>query len=631
MLGVLAMLAFLASMARGAEPPPPATGPKPDPWVNLTTHPEDPASVGVGRLVADVEFKTFDGSSHRISELLKDSKALVLCAHSVACPLCMRYAPRQRAIADEFTPRGVTFVMFNIEGADSETDMKASTRQLRWKHAYTSDRDQALRRELLPRTTTEVYVLDAARTLVYRGAVDDQFGVGTAKDAPEHEYLRAALEAVLNARPVETRAVWSPGCGVDPPKALDAPGPNDPQPQPERPLVTYYNQVARILNDRCVECHRYGGLAPFHLTGYGAVSSRAPMILNTIETGLMPPWGVKPPAPGAVSPWKHDLALPDRDREILTEWLSRKDHPAGDPKEAPLPGTYLNGWTLGAPDLLMLSPDVEVPPDGPMVLGSVVMLTRLERDAWVKSVEVLPRTRKAVHHTMLYLLPPPPLGRAALAEPGEPATDLIGTFGPAFSAVSFPENAGLFVPAGSAILAKVYSRPFGDLMKENIRVSFRFHKDPPPMEIRMTAVQIKDIRIPSNTPSFSASAELTLDQDLTVTALIPALRSHAKQARFEATAPSPEGAVADADAPGVSELLNVWRYDYRWRTRYALREPMVLKKGTKLTFACDFDNSANNPNNSNPAHEVRWGWDPSDEMPMGYVEYVVAREGAKGP
>ena len=53
------------------------------------------------------------------------------------------------------------------------------------------------------KSTTDVIVLDAARTVFYHGANDDQYGFGYAIDAPRHRYLADAIEAVLaNESPV---------------------------------------------------------------------------------------------------------------------------------------------------------------------------------------------------------------------------------------------------------------------------------------------------------------------------------------------------------------------------------------------------------------------------------------------
>lgn len=588
-----------------------------DPWKLLTVFEEDPASVGVGRLIPDVTFQTLENKESSLGVLLKDSRALVLCVTSATCPLCMRYAPRQSKMADEFAKHGIAWLMVNVSDSDNRSDMHAQVRTLRWKHAYTPDQGMALRRALRPRTTTEVYVLDAGRTLVYRGAVDDQFGVGTALDAPRHEYLRDALTAVLEGRKVETPAVWSPGCTVDPPEQEDQ-GESAPRAGGggDAPAVTYHNQVARILSDRCVECHRNGGPGPFSLETYSSVVSRASMLGTVLRAGLMPPWGAEAPRAGSISPWRHDLSMPDAERQTLLDWLD-SERAVGDPRDAPVARAYLSGWTLGSPDALLISPDVDIPPAGPMVQQSVVMTTRQKQDTWLSSVEVLPRTRKAVHHVMLYLLPPPD-GGPMLAEPRDECSDLIGTFGPAWSGTVFPEGSGMRVPAGAVILAKVYSRPFGDVMKENIRVSLRFHKEPPAREVRNFAVANRELVIPPGARGLVAQARATLEADTTVTAFIPALRSRARGVWYDAMLPDGEG----------RHLLSVPLYDFRWRTRYELREPLTLPKGTVLRVKVVYDNTSANPNNSDPDREVHWSWDPLDEMLMGIIESVVPRRDA---
>ena len=56
---------------------------------------------------------------------------------------------------------------------------------------YVHDTDGKLTAAFGATATTEVIVLDAARTVLYRGAIDDQYGLGYALDAPAHEYLTA--------------------------------------------------------------------------------------------------------------------------------------------------------------------------------------------------------------------------------------------------------------------------------------------------------------------------------------------------------------------------------------------------------------------------------------------------------
>ena len=86
-------------------------------------------------------------------------------------------------------------------------------------------------------------VLDAARTVVYRGAVDDQYGLGYALDAPRSAYLRAALADLLAGKTPAVSATTAPGCELDAaPAAMTA--------------RTYHARVERIIQANCVTCHR---------------------------------------------------------------------------------------------------------------------------------------------------------------------------------------------------------------------------------------------------------------------------------------------------------------------------------------------------------------------------------------
>lgn len=65
------------------------------------------------------------------------------------------------------------------------------------------------------KSTGEVFVLDSENRLVYRGAIDDQYGFGYTQDAPTHNYLRNALDAELHRWPIATPATLAPGCIID--------------------------------------------------------------------------------------------------------------------------------------------------------------------------------------------------------------------------------------------------------------------------------------------------------------------------------------------------------------------------------------------------------------------------------
>src|SRR5205085_2786805 len=86
-------------------------------------------------------------------------------------------------------------------------------------------------------------VLDGELRIRYRGLIDDH----KTEELVKHPYLREAVEAVLAGRAPETAETKSIGCAI---QKVTAPAKSGD--------VTYAKDVARILNQNCVTCHRQG-------------------------------------------------------------------------------------------------------------------------------------------------------------------------------------------------------------------------------------------------------------------------------------------------------------------------------------------------------------------------------------
>ena len=78
-------------------------------------------------------------------------------------------------------------------------------------------------------------------------------------------------------------------------------------------------------------------------------------------------------------------------------------------------------------------------------------------------------------------------------------------------------------------------------------------------------------------------------------------------------------------------LLSVPKWDMAWQHRYVCAEPLRLPAGTVLTATGVYDNSAANPNNPDPAAEVRAGPQTTDEMFNGYYDYCLADQDLTRP
>ena len=118
-------------------------------------------------------------------------------------------------------------------------------------------------RQHVPITICSFVVLDPARTVVYHGAVDDQYGFGYSRAEPRHTYLTDALTAILNENSPPTEATTAPGCQLEIRRD-----------DPAAEAVTYHGRISRVIDRHCVECHREGQIAPVVLTRARALYQR---------------------------------------------------------------------------------------------------------------------------------------------------------------------------------------------------------------------------------------------------------------------------------------------------------------------------------------------------------------------
>lgn len=545
-----------------------------------TARPEDPAPLGIGRLVPDMLLAPMEGEARSLVSLIKDRAAAVLVMTSTACPMSTKYAPRLAALEAEYQKRGVAFVFVNGVDAETPVEMARQARQYRFQGPYLADRDHAVAIALGARTTTEVFVLDAARTLVYRGAVDDQYGIGSSRAAPRQTLLRDALEAVLTGQRPRVEATWAPGCLLSLPRAAAS---------PHTPLAptTYYGEVSRVLAHNCVSCHRPGGAAPFALDTLNAVAGRASMIDAVLRSGLMPPWHGATHPIGAPSPWVADRSLQEADRDLLLAWL-RSDHPAGDPAEAPLPARTSNTWTLGEPDVLLTSPGFRLPAEGGLQHARLVFGLGPEIDRWVSAAEFRPVDAGTLHHALVWILAPGTRLPGPLEQPR--GLDLLGVCSPSDSVLRLPPGTAKKIPAGSLLLVDMYSRPMGKEKFVALRIALRC-VPLPAFEVRTYAASASAFEANAGGDRASSSVEVTLPGEARLLALTPYMRARGREVHVEAD--TPDGA--------HRTLLDAPVYDFRWPIRYEFAEPPVLAPGSRVILRGVHDASASDPNGGDGA------------------------------
>src|SRR5271166_832488 len=109
--------------------------------------------------------------------------------------------------------------------------------------------------------------------------------------------------------------------------------------------VTFYRDVLPILQERCQGCHRPGEVGPMAFGVYDETRPWAKAIKQAVLLGKMPPWYADSP-PGK---FHNDPRLSRPEIDKLAAWADA-GAPAGNPKDAPPPLTFADGWSIDKPD-----------------------------------------------------------------------------------------------------------------------------------------------------------------------------------------------------------------------------------------------------------------------------------------
>src|SRR5258705_3491288 len=124
--------------------------------------------------------------------------------------------------------------------------------------------------------------------------------------------------------------------------------------------LTFTKDIAPILYQNCVSCHRPGEVAPFSLLDYKTVKKHCDDIATVTESRYMPPWK----AEAGHGDFMNERRLTEAQIELIQTW-TKQGAAEGDSKDLPPAPKFAEGWYLGEPDLVVEMPEaITVPAEG---------------------------------------------------------------------------------------------------------------------------------------------------------------------------------------------------------------------------------------------------------------------------
>jgi Flp pilus assembly protein TadD len=383
---------------------------------------------------------------------------------------------------------------------------------------------------------------------------------------------------------------------------------------------TYAEHVAPILNNRCVQCHRPGGIGPFSLLTYQDVYRRADRIVRATSAGVMPPW-----LPDAgYREYLGERRLSDEEIAIIQNWFIT-GRLAGDTTNLVAPSFQQSPWQLGTPDLVVPIDAFEVEPHDTDVYRNLVVPIPVGERRYVQSVELRPGGPNVVHHARM-MVDTTSSSRELAAQDSTPGFDGMEFFSNAENPDGFfvgwtpgkvpfqnPIGMAWSLDPGTDLVLQLHLPASDETQSVAPEIGIHFAEGPPIRQPALLLLGSFDIDIPAGQNQYIVTDRYQLPVDASVLGLYP--HAHYLAKTIEGYARLPNGM--------VEWLIRISDWDFNWQDEYRFVEPVNLPAGTVINMQITYDNSAANERNpSDPPARVVYGSKSTDEMADLVVQLV---------
>jgi peroxiredoxin len=168
-----------------------------------------------GTAAPDFSLRGVDGKMYSLLSF-QEAAVLVIVFTCNHCPYAVASEDRLIALQNEFSDRGVRFVLINPNDAirypeDSFENMSIRSREKSFPFPYLQDESQETARNYDAVCTPDPFVFSRHRRLYYNGRIDDNW------KEPEHAIhhdLRTAIRDCLDDRTLTIEQIPSMGCSI---------------------------------------------------------------------------------------------------------------------------------------------------------------------------------------------------------------------------------------------------------------------------------------------------------------------------------------------------------------------------------------------------------------------------------
>jgi mono/diheme cytochrome c family protein len=387
--------------------------------------------------------------------------------------------------------------------------------------------------------------------------------------------------------------------------------------------VTYNGEVAKILNENCVVCHREGGIGPMQLTNYDQVRPWAPLVQYKVSRREMPPYAYDQHI--GIQDLQGDWRLDQDEIDTIVAWVNQgspEGESTGDIAMPELPS--LDTWTFaaqfGEPDLILPSTPIDVPANGNDMWHRPYVDTGLVANRCIKAVQVKPRadSKTVVHHANSTVEVQNADGD--WERYGQLTEYAMGKWGEVM-----PEGVCRTIPANSRVSWDIHIFPGGlgatapgAMIKDNV-VEIGLWLYPEGYEkvatykqdLKLYRLDQGELLIPPNGYAMTQGFH-TFDHPVRIDSFQPHGHLRMRAASFEIFYPD------TGRTEQISQISN-WSATWHHSHLYSPDVAPLVPAGAVLVLKQWYDNTADNPNNPDPNQWVVDGSRTADEMTHAWI------------
>lgn len=528
------------------------------------------------------------GRAFSFAQLLKGKKGLVITVYDPTCPISKKLRPHLARLETSQLSSIAFLYLITNKSIDPKLIKESLARSNVGKTIYL-DKKSILQKLIKPQTSTEVFLLNSSRKIVYRGAVTNEFTLLGRREYPTN-YLSQTIDSLLENKKLPWNYTTAPGCSIAQRDLASGP--------PRR----FFPKVASIINEKCVVCHHESGPAPFRLDRYEDIFSRRAMISYVVKQGIMPPWYVDK----GFGPWENDLSLPAEQKSVLLSWAANPSDEEKAPKTFNEVGNRKN-WQFGEPDTVLNIKGIKVPSDGELDYIYFTLPVNNSSVKYVQSYEFKIDSPQNVHHISTYLVEGAGAGRHRVGE----AEKLVLGYVPSMNFMSFSE-AKPRLPKDSHIMVEVHLSTTGIEKEIGLKIALNWSNSIPKYPLKKMYIEDRDINLPPRSKGRFGSAQKRLEGDILIYGLAPHM--HYRGTGME---------VREININQTAKVIfRASRYNFDWQRAYMFKNPILVKKGSTLDVQGWYDNTEANLSNPDPNKTIRYGPRTTDEMFFLVVHYA---------